>query len=175
MATAAQRLGPDPARDAWPDDACLGAGLPEAAERELALAGMHYGEPERALAHLARARALAPGHFAVDIGCYRFHFYQGRLEAALAIAEDCLMRAAHALGMGRDWRDVSPADADFSGFTPLPRFFLFALKGYAYLNLRLGRRPEGERALDKLTLLDAQDRLKGSVLKAVLLPDADDD
>jgi hypothetical protein len=175
MTAAASRVSSGPAQNAWPDDACLGAGLPEAAELELALAGMHYGEPARALAHLERARELAPGHYAVDIGFYRFHFYQGRLDAALEVAGQCLARAAHELGMGRDWRDVAPEAADFAGFAPLPRFFLFALKGYAYLNLRLGRIAEGERALDKLAELDALDRLKGSVLKAVLVPEADDE
>ncbi|MBI4696151.1 MAG: hypothetical protein HY749_19245 [Gammaproteobacteria bacterium] len=175
MTAAASRMPPGPAPNAWPDDACLGAGLPEAAEQELALAGLHYGDPARALQHLERARELAPGHFAVDIGFYRFHFYQGRPDAALYIAEQCLARAAHELGMGRDWRDVAPEAADFAGFTPLPRFFLFALKGYAYLNLRLGRIAEGERALAKLAELDALDRLKGRVLKAVLVPEAEDD
>ena len=164
-----------PSPPPWPDDACLGAGLPPAAERALALAGQHYDEPQRALAWLEQARREAPGHYAVDIGLYRLHFYQGRLEEALAVAEDCLARAVHALGMPGDWRALTPASAVFSDYAPLPRFVLFGLKAYAYLQLRRGRRAEGEEALAKLAQLDPGDCLKGSVLRAVLAPETDDD
>jgi len=163
------------ASPAWPDDACLGAGLPAAAEQALALAGLHYAEPEVALAHLEQARRMAPGHFAIDIGFYRFYFYRGRLHDALRVAQECLRRAAQALGAGTDWRAVRADAADFASFSALPRFLLFSLKGYAYLQLRLGALDEGRAALSKLAELDVADRLKGSVLSDVLQGDPDDD
>ena len=164
------RASPD-----WPDDACLGAGLPPGAEQALALAGQHYSEPHVALAQLEQARRLAPGHFAVDIGLYRFHFYRGELRDALRVAEDCLGRAARAVGATDDWRELRADSADFGSFSALPRFLLFSLKGYAYLQLRLGEIELGRAALAKLAELDVADRTKGSVLSDVLCRDPDDD
>src|SRR5690606_25411851 len=73
---------------------CLGAGLPPEAEAHLRLAGQHYHQDEVALAHLQSAWELAPGHAAVYIGQYRFHFYKNRLAEALRIGKACLVKAA---------------------------------------------------------------------------------
>lgn len=74
---------------AWPEHACLGGGLPPAAEAELRLAGLHYTRSEIAERHLRNALAAAPGHFAVEIGLYRYYFYKGRLHEALNVAARC--------------------------------------------------------------------------------------
>ncbi len=57
----------------------------------------------------------------------------------------------------------------------LARFFLFTLKGYAYLNMRLGNLAEGEAALRKLLELDPSDRIGARVLLDVLARVGDDD
>jgi Flp pilus assembly protein TadD len=49
-----------------------------------------------------------------------------------------------------------------------PRFYLFALKGYAYLSLRLGEAEEGAAVLALLEQLDPTDSLGHRVLGAVL-------
>ncbi len=46
----------------------------------------------------------------------------------------------------------------------LPRFFLFTFKGYAYLNMRLGRLDAGREAIDKLLELDPGDKIGVRVL-----------
>lgn len=149
--------------------ACLGHGLPEAAERHLHLAGLCYHRDEEALAHLRRAWEAAPGHAAVYIGLYRFYFYKNRLGEALEVAEACLKKAAHINGLPEDWRAASARDADFDSFEAiLPRFFLFTLKAYGYLQLRLGRIEEGRAAIEKLLELDPRDKLGGKVLLNVL-------
>ncbi len=148
---------------------CLGAGLPPEAEAHLRLAGQHYHQDEVALAHLQSAWELAPGHAAVYIGQYRFHFYKNRLAEALRIGKACLVKAAADNGMSTDWRDAKPTDADFSSFEAiLPRFFLFTLKGYAYLQLRLGALDEGRAAVEKLLELDPTDKVGAKVLLNVL-------
>ncbi len=156
----------------WMDEsalACLGRGLPPEAEHHLALAGQSYQEDELALRHLQAAWAAAPGHAAVFIALYRFYFYKNRLHEALGVAEACLAKAASDNGFRCDWREVQPVDADFSRFDAiLPRFFLFTLKGYAYLNLRLGRLAIGREAIDKLLELDTANRIGGQVLLDVL-------
>ncbi|PKU24560.1 hypothetical protein [Telmatospirillum siberiense] len=158
--------------------ALLGADLPEVAERQLRLAGLAYQRDAEALDHLARAEALAPDHLAVLIGFYRFYFYKGRLAEALTVAERCLARVAGELRIAADWRAVVPGQADFGDYDAmLPRFYLFTLKAYAYLQLRLGAFTEGALAVTKLLALDPTDKVGAKVLLEVLAhrEDADDD
>lgn len=148
---------------------CLGQGLPPEAERHLHLAGQDYRDAAAAEAHLRRAQALAPQHAAVYIGLYRFYFYQGRLEEALAVSRQCLDKAGGDAGLNPDWRAVRPGDADFDSYEAvLPRFYLFSLKAYGYLQMRLGRLEAGREAIAKLMELDPADKLGGGVLLEVL-------
>lgn len=148
---------------------CLGLGLPAMAEQQLRLAGLAYHEDDKALEHLRSAWEAAPGHAAVYIGFYRFYFYKNRLKEALGIATECLKKAARDCGLSEDWRAVLPKDADFRSFEAIAtRFFLFTLKGYGYLQMRLGNLDEGAAAISKLIELDPDDKLGGSVLGQVL-------
>lgn len=169
------------ASDKWDDlgaDALLGGDLPEAAERQLRLAGEAYEQDDRALAHLAQAQILAPDHAAVLIGFYRFHFYKGHLVEAMAIAERCLVKMAGDLRLPIDWRVVRADQADFGSYDAmLPRFYLFTLKAYAYLQLRLGAVAEGCAVVAKLLELDPTDKVGAKVLLDALAcrESADDD
>jgi len=121
-------------------------------------------------------QALAPDHAAVLIGLYRFYFYKGRLAEALDVAKVCLLKAADDCGLPADWRLVSPNDASFSDFEKaLPRFYLFTLKGYAYLQMRLGNLEEGLLAVLKLLELDPLDKIGAKVLLEVLQRTGQDD
>ncbi len=157
----------------------LGGGLPEAAERALRLAGLSYQDDATAERHLEAARRAAPDHPAVLVGFYRFYFYKGRLEDALIVARVCLLRAAHDNALDPDWRRVEAEDACFGRYDAvLPRFYLFTLKAYAYLQLRLGHIEEGRDAAAKTLALDPTDKVGASVLLDVLARregDADDD
>lgn len=152
-----------------PFPAVLGGGLPDDVERHLRAAANAYHLDDVARAHLVEAQRLAPTHPAVLIGLYRFFFYKGRLEEALAIARACLLRAAIDNSLPFEWRRTRPEDGDFSNFdAPTPRFFMFTLKGYAYLNMRLGDYEEGRAAIDKLLELDPDDKVGARVLRDVL-------
>ena len=157
---------------------CLGVGLPPEAEAHLRLAGQNYHSDEVAQAHLAAAWELAPGHAAIYIGRYRYFFYKNRLAEALDVCSECLAKAAVDNGMSPNWREARPEHADFSSFGALlPRFFLFTLKGYAYLQMRLGALEEGRAAAEKLLELDPTDKVGAKVLLTVLQRriDGDDD
>jgi hypothetical protein len=150
------------------DDAVLGRGLPPRVEGLIREAGLLYGEPFEALQRLEQARALAPGHPAVLIALYRFHFYGNRLAAAREVALEAMACAAAKLGLPGEWQRVAPNHQLFGGLAALPRFYLFALKGYAYLSLRLGDEETGTAALAVLRRLDPLDRIGGRVLEHVL-------
>jgi tetratricopeptide (TPR) repeat protein len=155
--------------DALLAEAILGGGLPPEAEQHLTRAGQLYHDDVLAEAHLREAAALAPQHAAVLIGRYRFYFYKGRLREALAVARTCIAMAAQDIGLDPDWRRVQRGDAAFGSFEALaPRFYLFTLKAYAYLHMRLGELEQGKAAATKLLELDPGDKLGGSVLLAVL-------
>ena len=155
--------------DALLAGALLGGGLPSEAEQHLWQAGLSYHLDDIAEKHLREAEALAPGHAAVLIGLYRFYFYKGRLAEALDVAERCLRKAAEENDLRDDWRLVRAADAAFGRYESiLPRFFLFSLKGYAYLQMRLGRMEEGRLAVMKLLELDPSDKIGAKVLLGVL-------
>ncbi len=150
-------------------NAVLGGGLPPDAADHLWQAGLSYHLDDVAERHLKEAQALAPGHAAVLIGLYRFYFYKGRLVEALDIARVCLSKAARDNGLTADWRGVERGDADFGSFDSiLPRFYLFTLKAYAYLQMRVGNLQEGCAAATKLLELDPSDKIGARVLLDVI-------
>jgi hypothetical protein len=151
------------------ENACLGFGLSAEAEHEIHLASSAYhAEEAESERHVLRAFDLAPEHPATHIALYRFYFYRNRLAEALEVGVRCLAHAASMNGLASDWRDVAPGQADFSTYSALPRFYLFTLKGCAYLNLRLGNLEQGSEMLAKLMELDVADKVGGSVLRGVL-------
>lgn len=154
---------------AWLERACLGGDLPAAAGACLKMAAQSHADPERAEIFLHRALIQAPQHPAVYIAMYRFHFYGGRIREALPYASLCLTLAARELGLESDWREVAAGDAGFDDMGAFaPRFFLFSLKAYGYLQMRLGNLEEGQRAIAKVLQLDPGDRVGASVLQGVL-------
>ena len=153
----------------WLARTCLGGNLPEPAEQQLRLAGVNYANDRLAENHLFQAQALAPGHAAVLIALYRFYFYKGRLADALEVAERCLVKAARDNQLDENWRRVRSSDAEFGSYDAiLPRFYLFTLKAYGYLQMRLGRLEHSHAALTKMLELDPGDKLNATVLLQVL-------
>jgi tetratricopeptide (TPR) repeat protein len=165
-------FGGDASFDGWMESACLGGALPASVLADLQKASVSYHLNEVAESHLLTAYARAPGHPAVHIALYRFYFYKNRLNEALEVAQRCLAKTAADLGLPADWREVAPGHPVFAGidksYAVAPRFYLFTLKGYAYLSMRLGYLEQGEALLEKLIALDPRDRLGGSVLRGVL-------
>lgn len=160
---------PEDMNPAWLEQACFGGNLPEQVEQHLRLAGLNYQHDQIAESHLFQAQALAPGHAAVLIALYRFYFYKGRLADALTVAERCLVKAAHDNHLDEDWRRVRHGDAEFGSYEAiLPRFYLFTLKAWGYLKMRLGRLEESHAALTKMLELDPSDKLNAAVLLKVL-------
>ena len=156
--------------------ALLGRNLPPLAEVALRQAGLAYQSDAEAERYLFEAKAHAPGHPAVLIGFYRYYFYKHRLEDALVIARLCLLKAARDNALDPDWRRVEPEDAEFGSYdSVLPRFYLFTLKAYAYLQLRLGDLEEGHDAALKTLALDPTDKVGASVLLDVLAREPDDE
>ena len=149
------------------DAAVLGHGLPPRAEEALRIAGASRSDPARAMAALMRARSLAPDHPAVLIAFYRYHFYGHQLRLARGVSCEALVVGARSLGLPLLWRDVPDQPLAGAADDPATRFYLWVLKGYAYLSLRLGDPDEARDALAKLRALDPDDRVGAALLEAV--------
>lgn len=147
-------------------ESVIGAGLSPQTSALIAQAAALYEQPQQAQALLEQARAQAPQHPAPLIALYRFHFYGHRLDSARAAGDDALAIARTALGP--DFGDVPPSD-DATRHDVAVRFYLFVLKGQAYLNLRLGELDEARLLLTALRHLDPKDHVGGGLLSHVLV------
>lgn len=143
----------------------IGGRLPAQVEALIQQAGLLSERPREVLALLEQARAGAPSHPAPLIALYRFYFYGHQLSRARAVGEDALAIARTALGP--NFGDEPPSDAD-ARHDAAVRFYLFTLKGLAYLNLRLGIVEEAHLLLNELRRLDPQDHVGGALLAQVL-------
>jgi len=167
--------------DADFDVAVLGLAMPAGVEAALREAGARRGDAPETMAALMRAQALAPDHPAVLIAFYRHHFYGHRLDLARNVARRALAVAAHALGLPAVWREAPRQPLPGARHDARTRFFLFLLKSYAYLSLRLGEGSEARDALALLRDVDPQDCVGAAMLEAVRQraeatpPDDDDD
>jgi hypothetical protein len=142
--------------------------LPAIAEKHLRLASLSYADDTTAEMHLVLAKAIAPNHPVVQVGEYRYYFYKNRLSEALLVAEACIKTVSAELAIPTHWNEVMPTHANFSGDDAAHRFYLFVLKAYAYLLLRLGRIAEGTLVADKLLELDPANKIGGQVLLDVV-------
>lgn len=119
-------------------DTALGGGLSPQVDALIAQAGQLRDRPLEALPLLEQARAAG--------------------EDALAIARTAL---------GPDFGD-EPPDDESARYDAAVRFYLFTLKGLAYLNLRLGDLEDAHLLLGELRRLDPGDRVGGALLAHVL-------
>jgi len=146
-------------------DGAIGGGLSPQVNAQITQAGELRHLPQQALPLLEQARAAAPRHPAPLIALYRFYFYGHQLAEARAVGEDALAIARTALGP--NFGDVPPGD-DATRHDAAVRFYLFTLKGLAYLNMRLGDMGEARTLLNALRRLDPQDHVGGALLFHVL-------
>jgi len=83
------------------------------------------------------------------------------------VARRALVIGAQALGLPAVWREVPKRALPGARHDAPTRFFLFVLKGYAYLSLRLDDAVEARDALALLRALDPDDWVGAALLEAV--------
>lgn len=121
---------------------------------------------------LQKAYALAPENLSVLVALYRFYYYQHRYPEALDIAFQAMKAVAPSISFPSDWLQLTfnhLACGVLKSFT-LVRFYLLALKGAAYLNLRMGNIADGVFMLNKVVEFDSQDRLGARALLQTVGP-----
>ena len=139
------------------------------AKRHLDHAAENYGE-KLAEDSLLQAYILEPEHPMVLVALYRFYYYQHRLEDALRIAERVLKICAKRLELPENWHELTEmrlGNGVMISMT-LMRFYMLALKGAGYLELRLGRYESARMRLQKVAELDSYDHLGARALLDVV-------
>jgi tetratricopeptide (TPR) repeat protein len=139
--------------------------LPDGIDELLNLASESYGEGD-AEEYLQQAYRLAPNNMTVLVALYRFFYYQQRLPEAIDIAYQVMAGVAPIIGFPDHWRKLQfkhLAYGVMESFT-LVRFYLLAVKGAAFMNLRIGNIAEGVEMLNKVVEFDSNDRLGARAL-----------
>jgi len=143
--------------------------MPDEVSGLLAQASAAYAEGN-AESYLMRAFLLAPKNLAVVVALYRFYYYQHRIEDALVTAQHALTISGERIGLSGNWKQLDKSQIGYAAFNSigLLRFYLMALKGAGYLNLRLGNLDEGRKMLLKVREADPLDQLSASALLDVI-------
>lgn len=124
-------------------------------------------EPAQSEIFLVQAQTIAPNHLMVLVGLYRYFYYQHRYQDALNIGEHVLKIVGEQLNF-KMWENLTIEELEKND-TVSVRFYLTALKGNAYLYLRLNQPQEAIQRLEKIASLDPQDRLGSKALLTVVM------
>lgn len=124
------------------------------------LAAELYGQQGAELP-LLQAYLRAPESLNVLVALNRFYYYQHRLTEALLISEKALDIIRGGLTLPDDWRQMDRqtiTEAPAEQLTRI-RLYLFTLKSIGFLNMRLNNLVLSRSIFEKLTELDAKDRI----------------
>jgi tetratricopeptide (TPR) repeat protein len=124
-----------------------------------------YGE-KNAESLLLRAYFLEPKHPMVLVALYRYYYYQHRYADALKVAERVLSIFSRRLGLPASWQDLTEQHVESAASESMTevRFYLLALKGSGYLEMRLENYQGAIERLQKIVDIDSEDRLSVSSL-----------
>jgi hypothetical protein len=103
----------------------------------------------------------------VLIALYRNHFYAHRLQPARAVARRAWWWGLRRWACPSVWRDVPAQALPGARHDAGTRFYLFALKGLAYLSLRLGDQAKRVTRWPCCARWTRNDRVGGALIEAV--------
>ena len=139
--------------------------IADEAQQNINRAADNYSKDD-AESPLMRAYFLEPEHPLVLVALYRYFYYQHRLKDALLVAERVLLLFADKLALPGNWQELKEKHlhTQATASMELLRFYLLALKGAGYLELRLGEFKSATARLKKVVELDSEDRLGAQAL-----------
>ena len=116
---------------------------------------------------LLAAKKVLPEQLEISMALYKMYAYSNRFEDSLAMIELVLQQAATEAGFNEDWRQLSPGDVDASPPDRFTRYYLYSMKAWGFVNLRMGNIDEAMAVLEKLLALDPGDEVGGSVVYSI--------
>jgi len=143
----------------------FGMNIPEHVNHFLQLAALKPGDQVWAESNLKRALKEGPDQIEVYVALYKHYCYSGRFDESASMVEAALEKAADQAGVDRDWRALDAGSTDWSLVDGPARLLLYSLKAMAFVSLRQGATALAHEALDKLSILDPEDRVGASVVR----------
>jgi len=149
--------------------------LPEETAMLLEMAASNYANNSTECL-LLKAYFQQPESLTVIVALYRYYFYQHKLKDAMTAANAAMQVAAKRIELHESWQQLTVKKIGYAAMRSMEmlRFYLLALKGAGYLNLRMGAHKEGIRMLEKVLELDHKDRLGAKALLAAASTDSQD-
>ena len=159
----------------YDDRVLFATDLPERVNAILQQAVAAYDDTRRAEDLLWQAQQLGPEQLAVYVALYKFYFYKNYLADAERVVLMALKQSAEQGGFDPDWRLLTPVSTDWSVGDGPQRYYLYSLKALGFIHLRLEDAVMGSAILQKLSQLDPEDQVGGSVLMDLAVAVAGDD
>lgn len=113
---------------------------------------------------LLKARLALPQQMEILIALYKLYAYSNRFAESLEIINEVLRLTAAAVGFNRDWRSLDSGSAQWYPARGSVRQYLYSLKATGFVSLRSGDIDTAFAVLSKLSELDPQDQVGGSVV-----------
>lgn len=113
---------------------------------------------------LLKARKALPRQTEILIALYKLYAYSNRFAESLQIIQEVLQRCAEAAGFDPDWRVLDADSAKWNPAVGSVRHYLYSLKATGFVSLRSGDVDVAFAVLSKLSELDPQDQVGGSVV-----------
>lgn len=145
----------------------LSADVPVSVRQMVQQAIASYENKPMAEQLFKQALQLAPDEMEIYVAFYKFYFYQKYLPEAEQVAKQTLYKVAELTGLPSDWRRFQKEFASWSSPDSPVRYYLYTMKALGFIALRQEKLSLAHEILNKLLELDPDDRVGGSVIKAL--------
>ena len=119
---------------------------------------------QRAEKLLYDTRRVLPERLEIPVALYKMYAYSNRFDESLELVEEVLTRAAEDGGFPHDWQELNRDSASWSEARGGVRVFLYSMKVKGFVLLRKRKVQEAHAVLRKLSELDPEDQVGGSVV-----------
>ena len=116
---------------------------------------------------LLAAKKVLPEQLEISMALYKMYAYSNRFDESLVMIDQVLQQAASGAGFEPDWHQLTPTDVETSPPDRLTRYYLYSMKAWGFVNLRMGNIDEAIAVLEKLLQLDPGDEVGGSVVYSI--------
>jgi hypothetical protein len=123
---------------------------------------------ERAEQLLCSAQAYLPEQLSLSEALYKLYAYSNQHEKALHFIRHVLRSSSHHCGFPENPLFTGPEHSQKTlPLNTFARFYLYAMKAHAFVNLRQGDIAQSKLILQHLAILDPFDQVGGSVVAAM--------
>lgn len=113
---------------------------------------------------LCDAQQQVPNELSLSEALYKMYAYSNQFENALVHIQWVLAQSSHTCNLPTNPLNAQPEQAQHAPLSRAARYYLYALKAYAFVSLRQGEIERAQNLVAQLTMLDPLDQVGGSVV-----------